>query len=161
MPKITKDHNSRSIFSKFLQKLIRLSTHHYQSIHEVFKALASSVLRYFTDKVKMPKFQRAITHKVFFRIYSKINQIIIITNPFTKFHGSSSNIFWDILLTRWKCPKLLKAITQRVLFKNSLKVNQFVYLSLSVYLSSIKALAPTIFEIFCRQGKNGQNYKGP
>ena len=31
MPKITKGHNSRSIF----QKLIWLSTYHYQSIHQV------------------------------------------------------------------------------------------------------------------------------
>ena len=35
MAKITKGHNSRSIFSKFIQKLIRLSIHHYQSIHQV------------------------------------------------------------------------------------------------------------------------------
>ena len=50
MPKITKGHN----FSKVLQKLIRMFTHHYQSIH-CFKALAPKV---FADKVKMPKIKK-------------------------------------------------------------------------------------------------------
>ena len=54
MPKLTKGHNSRSIFSKFLEKLIRLSTHHYQSIH-CFKALVPTVFEIFADKVKLSK----------------------------------------------------------------------------------------------------------
>ena len=73
------------------------------------------------------------------------------TNPFTKFQGSSSNSFWDILLTRWKCPKLQRAITQEVCFKISSKVNQVVYSSLPVYSPSFKALALIVFEIFCWQ----------
>ena len=32
MPKMTKDHNSRSTFQNFIQKLIRSSTHRYLSI---------------------------------------------------------------------------------------------------------------------------------
>ena len=35
MPKITKGHNSVGIFQIFFQKLIRLSTHHYKSIHQI------------------------------------------------------------------------------------------------------------------------------
>ena len=37
MSKITKDHNSWSNYLKLFQKLIRSSTHHYQSIHQVSK----------------------------------------------------------------------------------------------------------------------------
>ena len=85
----------------------------------------------------------------FFKSYS--GHLLITTNPFTKFQGSSSNSFWDILLTRYKCPKLQRAITQEVFFKISSKVNQFVYSSLPVYLSSFKALALILFEIFCWQ----------
>ena len=67
-------------FSKFIQKLTRLSTHDYQSFH-CFKALAPTFFRYFADKVKMPKIIRAITHEIFFRIYSKLNQVIYSTLP--------------------------------------------------------------------------------
>ena len=35
MPKITKGHNSISIFQNFIQKLIRVPTHHYKSIHQI------------------------------------------------------------------------------------------------------------------------------
>ena len=46
MPKITKGHNSRSTFQKFIQKLIRSSTHQYQSVQD-FKALASIAFEIF------------------------------------------------------------------------------------------------------------------
>ena len=35
MTKVTKGQNSGSIFLEFIKKLIRSSTHQYQSIHEV------------------------------------------------------------------------------------------------------------------------------
>ena len=58
-------------------------------------------------------------------------------------------------------PKITKGITQEVYFKISSKVNQIVFSSLPVYSSSFKALASIVFEIFCCQLKNAQNYKGP
>ena len=42
-------------FSEFIQKLIRSSTHHYKSIHQVSRLYLKQVLRYFADMVKMPK----------------------------------------------------------------------------------------------------------
>ena len=42
-------------FSKFIQKLIRSSTHHYQSIHQVSRLQLQQFLRYFADEVKMPE----------------------------------------------------------------------------------------------------------
>ena len=46
-------------------------------------------------------------------------------------------------------------------FRISLKVNQVIYSSLQIHLLSFKALALSVFEIFCCQGKNAQNYKEP
>ena len=45
------------------------------------------------------------------------------------------------------------AITREIFFKIYAKVNQVMYLSLPINLLSLKSLAPTAFEIFCRQGK--------
>ena len=84
-------------FSEFIQKLIRSSIHHYQSIHQVSKALASVVFEILADKGKVPKFTKG--HEIFFRIYSKVNQVINLPFPINS--------------------------------------------------PSFKALAPTVFEIFC------------
>ena len=110
-------------------------------------------MRYFADKVKMPKNSKVRNSWSIFQNFfkSKSGHLLITTNPLTKFQGSSSNSFWDILLTRYKCPKLQRAITQEVFFKISSKVNQVVYSSLPVYSPSFKALASILFEIFCWQ----------
>ena len=42
-------------FSEFIQKLTRSSTRHFQSIHQVSRLSFQQFLRYFADKVKMPK----------------------------------------------------------------------------------------------------------
>ena len=86
MPEVAKGHNSWSIFSKFIQKLNRSSTHHYQSIHHLlmkyffkiyskvkqvvysslsvysssFKALATIILRYFADKIASIFFSKGL-----------------------------------------------------------------------------------------------------
>ena len=46
------------------------------------------------------------------------------------------------------------------IFLNLFKVNQVIFSSLPIYSSSYEALAPTVFEILCWQGKNAQIYKG-
>ena len=51
----------KKYFLEFIQKLIRSSTQHYQSIPR-FKALAL-ILRYFADKFASIFFQRAITQE--------------------------------------------------------------------------------------------------
>ena len=89
------------------------------------------------------------------------NFLLITTNLFIKLWGSSSNSIWDILLTREKCPNLQRDITHEIFFRIYSKVNQIIYSSLSINSPSFKVLAPTVFEIFCWQGKNAQNYKGP
>ena len=38
--------------------------------------------------------------KYFSEFIQNLGHLLIITNQFTKFQGSSSNSFWDILLTR-------------------------------------------------------------
>ena len=81
----------------------------------------------------------------FFKSWS--GHLLITTNPFTKFQGSSSNSF----------AKITKGHYSRSIFKISSKVNQVVYSSLPVYSSSFKALASIDFEIFCWQVKNAQN----
>ena len=51
-------------FSDFIQKLIRSSAHHPQSIYLSFKAIAFIVFfRYFNDSISSIYFQRAITRK--------------------------------------------------------------------------------------------------
>ena len=89
MPKITKGHNSRSIFSKFLQKLIRLSSHHYQSIH-----LQGSSFNFFLD-ILLTRL-----HPYFFKGHNsekghnpdktKIHvSYFFMRNPYKKFQNSS------------------------------------------------------------------------
>ena len=63
-------------FSEFIQKLIRSSIHHYQSIQVLRLNLHFIFFRYFADKGKMPKIYKGPLLEVFFRIYSKVNQVI-------------------------------------------------------------------------------------
>ena len=91
-------------FSEFYSKVNQVIFSSLPICSSCFKALAltfmsNSFLRYFADKAKCLNLQRAIIHEIFFRIYSKVNQVI-----------------WS---------------------------------SLSINLPSFKALAPTLFEIFC------------
>ena len=50
-------------FSKFIQKLISSSTHHYQSIHQVLRLYPEPFRRYFADKISSIFLQRAITQE--------------------------------------------------------------------------------------------------
>ena len=59
------------------------------------------------------------------------------------------------------CPNLQRSITHEIFFRIYSKVNQAIYSSLLINSKSFKALASTVFEIFCWQEKNAQNYKGP
>ena len=154
MPKFTKGHYSWNIFQNFIQKLITPSTHHYQSSHQVSRLYLQQFSRYFADKVKMPKITKGQNSwSIFFKINSKVNQVT--TNLFIKFQGSSLNSFLDILLTREKCQNLQRAITHEIFFKIYSKVNQIIYLLLPINSPGFNTLAPTVFEIFCWQGKNG------
>ena len=78
-------------FSKFIQKLIRWSTHHYQSIHEVPRLQLQQFLRYFADKIAAIFFQRAITQER--GLILSRNKLCVSYffkgNPFKKFQNSS------------------------------------------------------------------------
>ena len=89
-------------FFRIYSKVNQVTNTSLQIHSPSFKALALIVLRYFADKVKCPKLQRAIIQEVFFKIYSKVYQVtlLITTSLFIKFQGSGSNSFWDILLKR-------------------------------------------------------------
>ena len=92
-------------FSEFIQKLIWSSIHHYQSIHQVsrrFNSFGDILL----TREKCPNLKRAITQEIFFRIYSKDNQVIYsslsINLPSFKVVASAFffiYFFLDILLT--------------------------------------------------------------
>ena len=84
-------------------------------------------------------------------------QFLITTNLFIKLWGSSSNSFLDILLTRENAQNLQRDIT----LAQKQWAPQTSFSSLPIYLSSYEALALTVFEIYCRQGKNVKIYKGP
>ena len=125
-----------------------------------FKALTSIVFRCFADMGKIPKLTKGHyswnSFKNLFKSYS--GHLLITTNLFIKFQGSSSNCFWDILLTKWKCPKLQRAITHEVFFRIYSKVIQVIYSPLLIYSLSFKALI--VFEILCWQGKIPKFIKG-
>ena len=115
-----------------------------------FKALAATVFElYFADKVKCPKLQRAITHEVFFRMYSKVNPVIYSSLPIysSSFKGLAAIIF-QIIADKRKIPKLQRAITHEIFFQIYSKVKQVNYSS-PINSPSFKALAPTVIEIFC------------
>ena len=61
------------------------------------------------------------------------------------------------MLASKKWPKLQRAITPATFFRIFSKVNQVIFSSLTIY-SSI--LAPTVFELFCWQGKMPKFTKG-
>ena len=63
MPKMTKGHNSKSTFQNFIQKLIRSSTHHYQSTPQISRLYLQFFLRYFADKISSIFFQGIITQE--------------------------------------------------------------------------------------------------
>ena len=98
MTQSTKDHNSEletlfGIYSK-VNKVIFSSQPIYSLSNE---ALAPTVfLRYYAEKGKMSKLKRAIIHEIFFLnlFKSQSCHLLIITNQFTKFQGSSSNSFF-------------------------------------------------------------------
>ena len=65
-----------------------------------------------------------------------------------------ASIVFEIFCWHVKCPKLQRAIAHEVFFRISSEVHQVIYSSLQIHLLSFMALALTVFEIFCWQGKN-------
>ena len=57
------------------------TTPHYQSIHQVARLYLQQFLRYFADKVEMPKITKGPLMNHFFKIYSKVNQVIYSSLP--------------------------------------------------------------------------------
>ena len=99
-----------------------------------------------------------------YQFHSKLGaysgHLLITTNLFIKFQGSSFNSFLDILLTRETCPNLQRAITHELFFRIYTKVNQVIYASLPINSTSFKSLALAFFEIFCLQDKMPKITKG-
>ena len=128
-----------------------MSTHHYQSIHKVWRLWLQQFLRYFADKVKMPKVTKG--HNSWSILLEFIQKLIRSSThhyKFIKFQGSSSNSFLD---DKVKIPKITKGHNSWSNFRIYSKVNQVFYSSLPVYSSSFKALASIVFEIFCWQDR--------
>ena len=138
------------IFFRIYSKLTRSSTYYYQSIHQVSRLWLQQFLRYFADRVKCPKLQRAITHEVFFRIYSKVNQITYLSLPiYSSSFKALALIVFEIFCSQGQYLALQRVITHELFFRIYSKVNQIIKLSLSINSPSFKALAPTVFVIFC------------
>ena len=110
-----------------------------------------------------PNLQRAITYKIFFRIYKKVNQVIYSSLPIISpsFKSLALTVFFRYFADKIKMPKITKGHNSISIFKIYSKVNQVVYSSLQIHSPYFMALALTVFEIFCWQGKNAQNHKGP
>ena len=77
-----------------------------------------------------PKLQRAITHEVFFRIYSKVNQVIYSSLPIhsSTFKALASTVFEIFLLTRFHPSFFQGAITQKrgiTLRRKKIRVSYF------------------------------------
>ena len=74
-----------------------------------FKTLASIVFKYFADKEKWPNLSRAIIHEFFFRIYSKVIQVIYLHLPINApcFKALAPTIF-EIFADNVKMPKISK-----------------------------------------------------
>ena len=81
-----------------------------------FKTLAYMVLKNYAMHMKATrsntqKLQRAITNKIslnWLKIQS--GNLLLSPNQYTKYQGSSSNTFWDILLTRFQCYFIKRAV---------------------------------------------------
>ena len=150
MAQSTKAITPEIFFSVFkVNQVIFSSLPIYSSSYE---ALAPTVFKIFCWQGKMPKLTKG--HYSYPEAIGPYNFLLITTNLFIKLWGSNSNSIWDILLTR-------ENAQIQIFFRIYSKVNQVIYSSLPINLSSFKSLVPTVFEIFCWQGKNAQNYNGP
>ena len=99
---------------------------------------------------KCPNLQRAITHEIFFRIYSKVNQVIYSSLPINlpSFKALAPTIF-SYFADKVKMPNITKGHNHEVFFRIYSKVNLVIYSSLPIYSSGFKVLALIVFEIFC------------
>ena len=106
-------------FSKFIQMLTRSSACRYQSSHHVSGSNSNSFRDISLTKLKVPKLQRTITQEVFFRIYSKFNQVIYLSLPiYSSSFKALALIIFEILLTRKKMPKFTKGKYSWNVFQN-------------------------------------------
>ena len=100
--------------------------------------------------------------KYFCKIYSKINQAVYSSLPvYSSSFKALTTIVMRYFADKVKMPKIKKGHNWWSIFSEfNSKVIQVLYSSLQINSPSSKAQAPTVFEIFCWQGKNAQNYKG-
>ena len=138
----------------FFQNLFKVNQVIFSSLpiySSSYEALAPTVFKIFCWQGKMPKLTKG--HYSYPEAIGPYNFLLITTNLFIKLWGSNSNSIWDILLTRENA-QIYKYFSEFI-------QNKVIYSSLPINSSSFKSLVPTVFEIFCWQGKNAQNYKGP
>ena len=125
MPKITKGHNSLSIF--FFQNLFRSSLGHLlitTNPFTKFQGSSSSIFfRYFADKVKMPKITKGHNSRSIFQIYSKVNQVVYSSLPVysPSFTTLALTVFYIYFADKVKMPKISKGHNSRSIFQNLLK----------------------------------------
>ena len=141
-------------FSEFIQKLIRPSTHHCQSIHLVSRLHLEWFWRYYADKISSILFQRAITQERGIILMGKnMSAIFFMKNSNMKFQNSSIHGSEVMLCIKkhamQKCLKLQRAITHEVFFRIYSKVNDAIYVSVPIYSLGFKPLALMVFVIFC------------
>ena len=153
-------------FSEFLQKLIRSSTRRPRWLSWMCRPTGDQEGRGFNTR-------RGRQHS-FVEIDHEIFSTVILSLPLIQ-EGQlsvSGERLCTILVNRLEdqaCPvnvwlgKLtaLDMTPLGCLGRKTSTQTKVIYSSLQIHLLSFKALALTIFEIFCWQSKNVQNYKGP
>ena len=146
MPKLTKGHCSRGIFQNLFKSLSGNLPNITNQFTKFQVSSSNSFFRYLADKVKCPKLQRAITHEILFRIYSKVYQAIYSSLPIysSSFKAPASVVFEIYFADKGKCPNLQRAITHEIFFRIYSKVKQVIYSSLQINSPSFKSLAPIV-----------------
>ena len=105
MPKFTKGHYSLNIF----QNLFKSKPGHLLVITNHFTKFQDSSFNSFWDilltRKKCPNLQRAINHEIFFRIYSKVNQVISSSINSPNFKALAPTVF-RYFVDKVKMPKV-------------------------------------------------------
>ena len=149
------------LFMPRCNRPLQLPSHYYQSIHQVMRLSSNSIWGILLIREKCPNLRRTITHKILFRIYSKVNQAICSSLPIISpsFKALAPPEYFP---DNVKMPIITKNPNSWSMFPNFYsKANQVIYSSILIYSSSFKTLASIVYEIFCWQGKNVKIHKGP
>ena len=128
---------------------LSLPSHHYKSIHQVMRGSSSnSISDILLTRAKCLNLQRTITHEIlffFFKIYSKVNQIIYLSLPInsSSLKALAPTVFFRYFADKVKIPKTTKG-DNKMHFCFSELIKKVIYSSLGCS-SSFKAQALIVF----------------